>query len=512
MAHGMTEYDAIVIGSGSAGLFAAIELQRHKRILVATKAGLKDANTNWAQGGIAAAVGKLDTPERHFQDTVAAGAGLVDEEAAAVLCREGPELVAELARCGVDFDVTLGGRVDLALEAAHSTPRVLHAGGDRTGAAIEAALAGESQRVGIEILTDTLVTRILLQGGRVEGVEVLNDGTLSEIAAKNVIIATGGAGQLFSFTTNPEVATGDGIALAFEAGARVANLEFFQFHPTALRLEGMRPFLISEALRGEGAILRNADGEAFMKRYHPEAELAPRDIVSRAIASEMSAAASDHVYLDCSHITEINLPVRFPTISSFCLEAGIDIRERAIPVAPAAHYFMGGVQTDVWGRTNVPGLYSCGESASTGLHGANRLASNSLIETVVFARRVAQSIVAGDGDAGDDPGVAISITRPEGCLPRADLQSLLWTHGSITRNGAGLKRVIQDLDAAPAAPPNAHTKSEYEDRSLSLVARLMLEAALRRTESRGAHFRSDHPDRDDGRWQRQMVLAKECNV
>ncbi|MFQ5380887.1 MAG: L-aspartate oxidase [Dehalococcoidia bacterium] len=506
----MTSFDAIVVGSGSAGLFAALELQRDRHVLVVTKAALSDASTNWAQGGIAAAVGDLDTPERHFQDTVAAGAGLVDEEAASVLCREGPEAIAELVRRGVSFDLTTGGRVDLALEAAHSLPRVLHAGGDRTGEAIEAALAGASRSHAVDVRTGTFVTRLLVEGGRAVGVETACGDDVRQIEGRAVVVATGGAGQLFSFTTNPEVATGDGVALAFAAGAEVCDLEFFQFHPTALRLEGQRPFLISEAVRGAGANLRNLEGEPFMSRHHSQAELAPRDVVTRAIASEMQAAGSDHVLLDCTHLTNIDLAVRFPGIFAFCLEAGIDLRKEPIPVAPAAHYFMGGIRTDIWGRTTLPGLYACGEAASTGVHGANRLASNSLLETVVFARRAVKSIGRGDSEPAPASDNTIELALPQLDLSRPKLQALMWTRGGITRSGDTLRAGIVELeeggtsDRRPSAPP----PQGLEERNLALTGRLMLEAALRRTESRGAHYRLDFPERDDRHWRVRLSFRK----
>ena len=320
-----------------------------------------------------------------------------------------------------------------------------------------------------------------------------------------VVIATGGAGQLFASTTNPAVATADGTALAFKAGAEVTDLEFFQFHPTALKAEGQRPFLISEAIRGEGAVLRNRSGEAFMNKYSERAELAPRDIVSRSIASEMRETGSDSVYLDCTNIGHLDVRVRFPSIYAFCREAGIDISADLVPVAPAAHYFMGGVRTDIWGRTTIRELYACGEASATGIHGANRLASNSLLETVVFARRVACS-VRERGKSAAPPSVdMIELEAPLRHVRRSDLQALLWENAGIERHADGLAAAAAAIDSAAAAPEPA-TFEEHEDQNLILTGRLMVDAALRRTESRGAHHRSDFPNRDDQNWKRRQSL------
>ncbi len=501
------DYRTVVIGSGIAGLFIALEARRLGPVLVVTKGGIEDSNTGWAQGGIAAAIGPKDNPEAHLRDTLEAGAGLVDEAAARVLCDEAPERIKDLVLNGVQFDLH-DGEISLGNEAAHSHPRILHAGGDRTGAEIEAALADRIGDHSVEVAEYTVATELHLEGGRVRGLELMDarTGVRRTVSADVVALASGGAGQLFSHTTNPEVATGDGVGLAFRAGAEVADLEFYQFHPTALRLPNVRPFLISEAVRGEGAILRNAAGEAFMARYHPQLELAPRDVVARAIVSEMRSDGRDHVFLDCRDIQDINLPQRFPAIYAFCLGQGIDISANLIPVAPAAHYFMGGVRTDLWGRTTVPGLYACGEAACTGVHGANRLASNSLMETLVFGKRVAAHIGGGEGGSAprskDATSIALGSSSPGS---REELQALMWDCAGIERDASGIGRGLREAAAWRDQPVTS--LRTFEDRQMSLLARLMLSSALSRTESRGGHFRKDYPARDDINWQRRQVFV-----
>ncbi|MGE5595474.1 MAG: L-aspartate oxidase [Hyphomicrobiales bacterium] len=500
-------YRVIVIGSGISGLFVALEARHLGPVLVITKGSIDDCNTRWAQGGIAAAVGPMDSPEQHLADTIAAGAGLVDREAAEVLCYEAPARIRDLVDYGVSFD-QLGGEVALGREAAHSQSRVLHAGGDRTGAEIETALSGAARTPGITVLDYTLATKLLQEGGAVCGVEALDlrSGRREQYEAGAVVLATGGAGQLFSHTTNPDVATGDGIALAFAAGAEVADLEFYQFHPTALRLAGAPPFLISEAVRGEGAVLRNAAGEAFMKGYHELGDLAPRDVVARAIVAEMRAGGSDHVDLDCRELHSVDLAARFPGIYRFCLDHGIDIRSQPIPVAPAAHYLMGGVRTDIHGRTTLPGLYACGEVACTGVHGANRLASNSLMETVVFGKRVVEHIVSGESGAAPESPDAKWLDGLDTPAPdHATVQRLMWECAGIERSGPGLREGLAEARSwRPTDEPS--DRAGYERRQMATLARLMLTAALRREESRGAHYRSDFPERDDVHWQRRQVF------
>lgn len=504
-----SDYAVIVIGSGISGLFVALEARRLGPVLVITKGSIDDCNTRWAQGGIAAAVGPLDTPAQHLADTISAGAGLVDQAAARVLCYEAPARIRDLVRYGVAFD-SLGGEVALGREAAHSHSRVLHAGGDRTGAEIETALTFAVADPTITILDFTLAKAVIVESGRVSGVEAvdLQSGRIEQYRSPRVVLATGGAGRLFSNTTNPEVATGDGIALGFEAGAEVADLEFYQFHPTALKVDGAPPFLISEAVRGEGATLRNAAGEAFMRSYHEMGDLAPRDVVARAIVTEMRIAGTAAVTLDCSHLKSVDLAARFPGIYAYCQSVGIDMAREPIPVAPAAHYLMGGVKTDVHGRTCVPGLYACGEVACTGVHGANRLASNSLMETVVFGKRVVEHMASGDCSAGPPAADAEAVSVPAGTLgSHAQLQELMWDSAGIVRDAEGLSRARETL-AMMATAPAARSRGEFERREMVTVSALMVRAALSRTESRGAHFRSDHPDRDDRHWQRQQVYRR----
>ncbi|MEX0784624.1 MAG: L-aspartate oxidase [Dehalococcoidia bacterium] len=507
-----SDYRAIVIGSGISGLFVALEARHLGPILVLTKGSIDDCNTRWAQGGIAAALGPLDSPEQHLADTITAGAGLVDLEAARILCYEAPARIRDLIRYGVAFD-SLGGEVALGREAAHSHSRILHAGGDRTGAAIENALGAAALDPTITILDFTLATAIVKdERGRVTGVEAidLGSGRTERYQAPAVIIATGGAGQLFSHTTNPEIATGDGIALGFAAGAEVADLEFYQFHPTALRVPGAPAFLISEAVRGEGAVLRNDAGEAFMARYHGLKELAPRDIVARALVAEMRDTGADHVLLDCTGLKSIDLAARFPGIFAFCKSVGIDMREQPIPVAPAAHYLMGGVRTDVNGRTTVPGLYACGEVACTGVHGANRLASNSLMETVVFGKRVVEALAAEDQSPAAAAEDTSRVTLPPGRTgTKAELQRLMWQCAGIEREVRGLEGALTRLtEAGGEESITPRSREAWERAQMHVVSRLMLEAALRRTESRGAHYRGDYPERDDRRWQRRQVFRR----
>ena len=509
-----TRFDYVIVGSGIAGLFAALHAREHGSVLVLTKGGIHDTNTLFAQGGIAAAVGEGDSPALHTGDTLKAGAGLADAEAVDVLTGEGPQRVADLMRMGVAFDEA-EGQTALGMEGAHSRPRVLHAGGDATGAHMETTLAQLAQSSDVEVLEYALVTSIRIEDGRAVGVEVLDARNRLTVGfeAGSVILATGGAGQLYRSTTNPEVATGDGAALAFRAGAELAGMEFYQFHPTALFIPGAPHFLISEAVRGEGGVLRNGAGEAFMARYHADADLAPRDVVSRAIVSEM-ARTGGSIALDSSHIPAERLTTRFPTIHQTCLEYGVNITREPVPVTPAAHYMMGGVRTNLWGETTVPGLYACGEVSFTGVHGANRLASNSLLETVVFARRVVErTLGAAPDEAPPAPTPdairltpASSVEAP--AIDREALQRLMWESVGIVRDGDGLAHAARVLGAWAAQPAYPGDRASQELANMALVGWLMAEAAQRRTESRGAHYRTDHPDASDA-WLRHIVLAQE---
>ena len=508
----MPTYDYVVLGSGIAGLFTALLAREHGPVLIVTKGSIQDSNTRYAQGGIAAAVGPDDSPELHRQDTLVAGAGLVDEAAATILTEDAAARIADLVKFGVPFD-TLDGEIVLGHEGAHSARRIIHAGGDATGAHIELALANLARTEGITVLEHTLATEILCEGGRVRGIRALNTANGEETVhdGRTVVVATGGAGQLYRYTTNPAVATGDGIALAYRAGAEVMDMEFIQFHPTALRLPGVPVFLISEAVRGEGGLLFAADGRRFMPAVDERAELAPRDIVARAIMREMERTAADHVCLDVTHLPPERVTARFPQIYRFCLEHGLDITRERIPVSPAAHYTMGGVRTNTWGETTLTGLFAAGEAACTGVHGANRLASNSLLETVVFARRVVDRSLNPAGPLAPAPD-ARSLPPPEpGEAPPPTLpalQRLMWHGAGIVRDAAGLELAARTLGAWQTGMPAPRTREQHELANLILVARLVVDAALRRTESRGAHFRADVPAAVDG-WRRHQVYRGE---
>lgn len=512
------DYDYIIIGSGIAGLNTALLAREHGSTLIITKGRVDDCNTRYAQGGIAAAIGTGDTPTLHMQDTLSAGAGLCDRNAVEVLTSEGPQRIASLIQWGVPFD-TMHGEISLGMEGAHSRPRILHAGGDATGQHIELALAARVAESDIKVLEFTLATRLVVEDGRAVAVETLNSetGETEAYSGRSIIIGAGGAGQLYKYTTNPEVATGDGVALGFRAGARVMDMEFYQFHPTALRLKGAPTFLLSEAMRGEGAVLRDRDGRAFMPDYHPLADLAPRDVVSRAIAREMEKAGEEAVYLDISHLPGSVVQSRFPTIYRFCKDHGLDITREPAPVAPAAHYMMGGIKIDTWGRTNVPGLYACGEAACSAVHGANRLASNSLLDTLVFARRLVSSSLGQAPEEEEPHDDSILIKRlPErapvcATMPSPgleNLQDLTWRNAGINRNGSRLLLSARILNLWQRMMPAPDDRPSWELTNMVLLARLMVESALSRQESRGSHFREDFPE-IRAEWEKHIVLTQE---
>ena len=510
-------FDYIIIGSGIAGLYTALLAMQYGTVLILTKGSVEDCNTQYAQGGIAAAIGPNDSPESHFADTLAAGAGLCNEVAADILAKKGPRAIAELVRLGVIFD-TANGEISLGREAAHGLPRVLHAGGDATGAHIELTLANLARSSNIKVLEFATTINLLKNPthDRVVGVTALDirDGIESSFYATNIILATGGAGQMYRYTTNPLVTTGDGISLAYNAGAAVVDMEFYQFHPTALCILGAPPFLISEAMRGEGAILRTIDGNPFMSRYHPQGDLAPRDVVSRSLLAEMRSTDSNHVLLDATHLPSELLKTRFPSIYNTCLTHGLDITKDAIPVSPAAHYMMGGVLTNTDGETTIPGLYACGEVAGTGLHGANRLASNSLLETVVFGERLVQHTVK-TGWSGPNVEEFVEINEGnvnalESDLPtKQTIQDVMWSHVGILRNKEGLDSAATTLDAWSEKIRN-NGRGElitHELANMVLLGRLITKSALTREESRGAHYRTDYPAASSD-WVRHIVISK----
>jgi len=509
-------YDYVIVGSGIAGLYTALLAKDRGSVLIITKGSIDDCNTKYAQGGIAAAIGKNDSLELHFRDTIAAGDGLCDEEAVRILVTEAPERITDLVNFGVPFD-TIDGEIALTVEAAHSVPRILHAGGDATGEHIEITLSNRVRSSGIQLLEDCLATEILMEGGRVSGIRTLDcrTGTVEEFGCCYLILATGGAGQLYRFNTNSDIATGDGIALAFKAGAEITEMEFFQFHPTALRLPGVTPFLISEAVRGEGGVLRNKEGYRFMPDYAPDGDLATRDVVARSILYEMKKTGADKVFLDVTHLPPHVITTRFPHIYRFCLEHGLDITKVLIPVAPAAHYMMGGIKTGVWGETSIPGLFATGETACTGVHGANRLASNSMLEVLVFSRRIIER--AQEGAEIEAPAVGkrkeahyklSQRQSAEAALAPslAALQRLHWEKVGIIRDRDGLMAAANTLATWQRMLPEPTDRPTYELHNLVLTGRLVAEAASIREESRGAHFRSDFPQ-SSPKWKRHIVCT-----
>ncbi len=485
--------DFVVVGAGIAGLRAAIELAAAGEVLIIAKETLHESSSEYAQGGIAAAVGEEDAVALHEQDTLMAGDGLCDVEAVRVLVREGPAAIHQLIQWGAQFDRE-DSRLALGREGAHSRRRILHAHGDSTGREIARTLYQKAVSLPrIRFQSFSAVTDLLLADGEVAGVVACEASTRRSvpICARAVLLATGGLGRVFRTTTNPEVATGDGVAIAWRAGALLSDLEFVQFHPTALRLEGAPPFLLSEALRGEGAWLINAAGERFMPRYHPLAELAPRDVVARAILQEMAGSDTPYVFLDLRHLGGELLRRRFPRIFQTCLKYGLDLERQPAPVHPAAHYAMGGVWTDLEGRTSLPRLFAAGEVAATGVHGANRLASNSLLEALVFGARAGAAM----REYASAP-LRRKASPPEGFFPQtgaAELQMIAWEKCGIIRCGAELEQACRLLDQMPTLQRPDPNRALFELRNMHTVIRLIARCALAREESRGAHFRTDFP-------------------
>ena len=504
----------VIVGSGVAGLTAALEaVEAGHDVTLFTKSDLAQSNTRYAQGGVAVVMTSDDTVAEHVHDTLIAGAGLSDEDTVEVLCSEGPEAIRELIERGVEFD-RHGEGLAHGLEAAHSHARILHAGGDATGAGIAYALIDRLRESDVDVHERTTVVDLVIEDARCVGIRLL-DGT--ELRADAIVLATGGAGQLFPYTTNPEVATADGLAMALRAGAIAADLEFYQFHPTSLAAPGN--FLVSEAVRGEGAVLIDEDGHRFMTDVHPDAELAPRDVVARGIAAQMTRQKGKPVRLDATGLGERGhagefLAKRFPNIDAACRSQGFDWGEQPIPVTPAAHYYMGGIRTDEWGRTSVPGLYAVGEAACNGLHGANRLASNSLLEGAVYGTRVVEALgrPGGSDDFGADwtepVGVELGDTSPHDdaeSLTRDDLQQLMWDTAGLSRNGDDLRDAAVRL-ASWRAPDVTDAKSA-EDANLLVVARAVVASALHREESRGGHYRTDFPEPDPAQARHSSVRA-----
>jgi L-aspartate oxidase len=508
--------DYVIVGSGIAGLRAAVELAPAGNIDIITKADPSESNTEYAQGGIAAAIGPDDSPVLHAGDTVTAGDGLCDESAVRVLTEEGPRYTLELLDWGARFDLDANGRPALASEGAHSVRRVLHAS-DATGREIGRVLwERTASRTQISVLKNTLATGAIVEGGRCAGIRFLDDrGRPGEVRARATLLATGGAGQVFEQTTNPAVATGDGVAVAYRAGARVADMEFVQFHPTVLDVEHAPRFLLSEALRGEGATLVNSAGDAFMLNYHPSGDLAPRDVVARSIVRE-SQRTQGPVYLSLKHLDAAEVRRRFPMISATVLKAGFDLARDPIPVGPAAHYLMGGVETDLEGRTSIPGLFAAGEVACTRVHGANRLASNSLLEGLVFGARAGKAMADGDYTPRlseavfrDAPGAA-SLDTPRQ-MNEVDVRALMWKSVGLFRDRESLRTAVDQLQAQEAMLEDTLTKgqpldhAEWRRASIVTTASLIAKAALRRQESRGGHFRTDFPAHDDLHWKTHIT-------
>ncbi len=487
--------DFLVIGAGVAGLRAAIELAGAGDVLVVAKDSLEESSSEYAQGGIAVALSDEDDVTLHEADTLAAGDGLCEPQAVRVLVNEGPARIEELIRWGAEFDRE-GSKLLFAREGAHSRSRVLHSHGDSTGREIARTLYRRAASLpGIRFEGFTAVAELLLDEGRVVGALILDArrGRLLAVTARATLLATGGLGRVYSDTTNPDVATGDGVAMAWRAGAVISDIEFVQFHPTALHVEGAPRFLLSEALRGEGAVLRNARGERFMPRCHPMAELAPRDVVSRAIVSEMRSGSAPHVWLDISGRGPDFVKKRFPRIHATCLAFGIDLDRQPAPVCPAAHYAMGGVWTDLDGKTSLEGLWAAGETACTGVHGANRLASNSLLEGVVYGARAGRSM--------REAALAAPARFAPPSLPDApamtldELRRLAMESAGILRSGAGLAELLHRLESAPAEPPAVAGREALERANTRTVLQLIARAALARQESRGAHYRTDFPEK-----------------
>ena len=517
--------DVVVVGSGVAGVTTALGAHQalpDRNILLVTKSLLDDGSTRWAQGGIAAALGPGDSPEQHLTDTLTAGAGLCDPAAVRSLVTEGPAAVGRLMGLGARFDADAGGVLELTREGGHLRRRIAHAGGDATGAEISRALllalaeagAGGDEGTGIDVIEHAMTIDLLLTAdGRACGLtlHVIGEGEqdgVGAVHARAVVLATGGMGQVFSATTNPPVSTGDGVAIALRAGAQAADLEFVQFHPTVLWLgpgaRGRQP-LISEAVRGEGAVLTDGSGNRFMTGRHPLADLAPRDVVAKAIMNVLAGTGADHVYLDGTHLGRPVWEHRFPTILASCREHGIDPVTEPIPVVPAAHYASGGIRTDLRGRTGLPGLYACGEAACTGVHGANRLASNSLLEGLVFAEHIAADLA----ESFPRPATPADDTRRPGLIEASAMdriQRLMTDRAGVLRSGPGLARAARQLREIGDHQSAKPTLAAWETTNLHLLASALVASATLRTETRGSHWREDYPSSSDD-WLGHLIVT-----
>ncbi|MGH9528604.1 MAG: L-aspartate oxidase [Terriglobales bacterium] len=518
MSSAPSETDFLVVVAGVAGLRAAIELASAGKVVVLAKKEVTDSNTQWAQGGIAAALSDEDEISLHLQDTLVAGDGLCNLEAAKLLVEDAPARIEELIQWGTEFD-RQGTKLTFGREGAHSRSRILHAHGDSTGREILRALYAKAKTLKhISVCEFEFSTDLRLQDGRACGIQAIGKmGEQRQIAASAVLFATGGMGQLYRNTTNPAVATGDGVAMAFRAGVEISDMEFVQFHPTALYLKNAPRFLLSEALRGEGAYLRNAELDRFMAKYHPLAELAPRDIVARAIVHELEISQSKDpvVYLDLTHLDSKHVKSRFPRIYATCMRYNIDITSEFVPIRPAAHYAMSGVRTDLDGRTTVRGLYAAGEAAATGVHGANRLASNSLLEGLVFGARAGRAMREELRSRPAKPGSLTATAMPESPADtRAEetiqeIQDLMWREAGIVRTGAGLKKAILRLEDLRLRMMKPRTRRGHEAQNLLSAGMLVARSALAREESRGAHYRSDFPDHNDVKFLKHSIITND---
>lgn len=504
----------VVVGSGVAGMTAALEAVTHHEVTLVSKADLAQSNTRYAQGGVAVVTDAMadpgaprlgDSVASHVADTLVAGAGLSDPDTVRILCEEGPAVIDQMIARGVRFD-RHDGELSHGLEAAHAYARILHAGGDATGAGIAYALIDRLRESAVTVRERTTVVDLVVEDGTCTGVRLLGGEVLR---ADAVILATGGAGELYPYTTNPEIATADGLGMALRAGAVAADLEFYQFHPTSLDAPGN--FLVSEAVRGEGAVLVDADGKRFMLEIHPDAELAPRDVVARGIAHQMKPENGGAAFLDATHLGSEFLAARFPNIDAACRAQGYDWGSVPIPVTPAAHYYMGGIRTDEWGRTSVPGLHAVGEVACNGLHGANRLASNSLLEGAVYGTRVVRALddpkPVEDFAADWSEPIALDLTDDPDAedVSRSDLQQLMWDAAGLARHGTALEEAAAELRRWRS--PEVTDAKSAEDANLLVVARAVVASALARQESRGGHYRTDFPRTDPNQARHSAVVA-----